>query len=375
MKACDKVFCASLIDDFGLTSSAFRVLHHLHRRAGIGGVAKCGIRGIARVCRMDTERVVKTIRDLERHKIIECRRREKRTTEYRINQFDSWTKPATNCTEMPNTLPKKAVRKNPTSCAEMPNNNCAVMPNQRLSCQGNPVKAGDVGRSKGNSTSSALAKPRGKAFVLSNKAKASRRRPLDNALWNLSDPELAELQDRYPRLDVKSYIRPAAAPCQNKFPGGGPMTKVFFSEYLKRCNSDLDPTGLIEGRAFKAQEMAPVPAAVGDTIQKLVDHVKPIEDYPLPSVQLPAQQPAPRPLIGKAWREPPLTDPDQQLSNWKGKLNTIDDEWRQQLSVEFDSIFLDCKSLADWDPAKFDRRCGEALHCFLRAKRVTNDKN
>jgi hypothetical protein len=71
--------------------------------------------------------------------------------------------------------------------------------------------------------------------------------------WKLSTAELEQLQEDFPRLDVKGLIRPAADKCREKYPNGGPMTAAFFREYLRKAESDLDPPGLIEARRLKEQ--------------------------------------------------------------------------------------------------------------------------
>lgn len=125
MKAAAKFFCGSAVDDFGLTPSQFRVLFHLSRRAGKSGIAKCGIRGIATVCDMDTERVVRTIRDLENQNIVKCEREPKRTTRYYIQPFKEWGNlygkseqiNNRNCTEIPNRVYGNTAQ----ICTEIPN--------------------------------------------------------------------------------------------------------------------------------------------------------------------------------------------------------------------------------------------------------------
>jgi hypothetical protein len=115
-----------------------------------------------------------------------------------------------------------------------------------------------VATPNGAGSSPASIKPKEEASVLSNKPKAKRRRPhpLDQLPWKLSNDELAQLQQDYPRLDVKALIRPAALKCREKYKNDDQMTAAFFRECLKICESDLDPPGLIEGRRLKEQLLA-----------------------------------------------------------------------------------------------------------------------
>jgi Helix-turn-helix domain len=267
MQASAQVFCSSLIDDFGLSASQFRLLHHLHRRCGKHGFAWCGIRQIARVCRMNKSTVIETVRELEELNVIACERREKRSSKYWINSFDNWKNPALpngeNCSLKADRLNNETVPQTRTGCTETRNSSCTEIGNKRLSLKGNPSKAMGVGTPKRNSKSSTSI-ARKPASVLSQR-RDRKTAPEDALPWKLSTAELEQLETDFPRLDVKSLIRPAADKCREKFPGGGPMTAAFFTEYLRRAQSDLDPPGLIEARRLKEQLKAE-PKNVGQTL-------------------------------------------------------------------------------------------------------------
>ena len=129
-------YCGSAVDDFGLTSTQFRVLFHLKRRAG-NGVAKCGIRSIARICDLHIETVVRAIRDLENQNIINCERRLKRTTRYFIQPSEQWVKLLSK-TEQSDGLncylkPNRVLSKTEQIVLSKTEQNCSETDNVRLS--------------------------------------------------------------------------------------------------------------------------------------------------------------------------------------------------------------------------------------------------
>jgi hypothetical protein len=123
----NNLFCGSLVDDFGMTPCQFRLLHHLHRRIGTKTMAKCGIRGISRVCKMNKDTVSQTIRELETLNVISCRRRQKSSSEYQINPFDQWIKTSAqkkNCPSNPDRLTKKLSPKTGQAVRNEGTDNC-----------------------------------------------------------------------------------------------------------------------------------------------------------------------------------------------------------------------------------------------------------
>lgn len=84
------LYCGSAVDDLGLSPPAFRVLFHIRRRRDKNGIAKCGIRSMAKVCKMRLSTVIEAIRELENHSLIGCQRKLKSTSQYRILPYQEW---------------------------------------------------------------------------------------------------------------------------------------------------------------------------------------------------------------------------------------------------------------------------------------------
>jgi hypothetical protein len=84
------VFIHSLLDDYGLSASVFRVYCHLARRAGKNGIAWSSVDSISEVCRLHPQTVRKALQLLVRHRLLRCQQRKGRTTHYRLAPPSEW---------------------------------------------------------------------------------------------------------------------------------------------------------------------------------------------------------------------------------------------------------------------------------------------
>jgi hypothetical protein len=214
-------FCGSAIDDFGLTPIQFSIMFHLKRRAGKTGKAKCGIRGIARTCRVNTETVVGAIRALENQKIIECKREPKRTTTYCVNPFAAWQKPLSaseqirnsSCIPKPNRSRTKTVRKGVANLYPRTESNCTDLGNEMNSYKGIPSKARE-----------------GSRFAVAKKEAG------ENSPQFLSDAYFKEASHRLKRSErqLRELVRVAQRKCGQQYPDGGPMGQAYFEKFVDR---------------------------------------------------------------------------------------------------------------------------------------------
>jgi len=216
-----------------------------------------------------------------------------------------------------------------------------------------------VAISNGHSSPSTPITWKKEASVLSHKRKAKKQQG-EQLSWKLSPGQIEDLEDRFPRLNVKELIRPAAAQCQKKHPEGGPMQIGFFEAYLKNCESDLDPPGLIEGRRFKREEMKPS-IAMSEIGQPALRQLQ--EQDQAPARDLPVSSARSQPLVGRNFPvRQPVTDPEEQLAVWKAKCPELADRF-EQLALELQS------RQSDWDGAAFDKVCGRLFDQYLRSER------
>ncbi len=77
------IFVGSILDDSGLNVYQFRILGHLHRRAGADGLAWPSIRTIAEVCQIGERVVRRSLRELVNLGHVEAETRPGRSTLYR----------------------------------------------------------------------------------------------------------------------------------------------------------------------------------------------------------------------------------------------------------------------------------------------------
>jgi DNA-binding MarR family transcriptional regulator len=121
------VFVHSELDDRNLTSAEFRVYCHLARRAG-DAAAFPGIDSVARICCLSKGTVIKSIRNLEKTKLILTEKKPGMTTRYILTSKSEWA-PLPNL-NTPETVP------NEVTGESKPGN--ATVPNEVT--KGNPIK-------------------------------------------------------------------------------------------------------------------------------------------------------------------------------------------------------------------------------------------
>jgi len=167
---------------------------HLTRRAGKSGVARCGVRSIADVCRVSLETVVKTIRDLGSINVIACEKREKSTTRYRINEYTLWRPPdrptktkkikatvtpnrtdhgnqvgssVNNLLPNPEQIESNSCYSVPNGVLSKPEQSLLPKPERKAILKGNPKKASKGFGASNDSSSRSASATNSKAFVLS----------------------------------------------------------------------------------------------------------------------------------------------------------------------------------------------------------------
>ncbi len=181
-------YCGSAIDDFGLTPSQFRVLFHLSRRKNKkDGIAKCGIRSIARNCEMQPRTALLAVRDLENRNIVKCEREPKRTNRYYIQPFENWKLlPKSTQINPGNCYPKrhKVLPKSTQILLPKSTHNCVEMDNVRYSGipKGIPIKAKNAVTRNERSPLSRKVNHQKKPFAVAG------------------EESIRELQKRHPRL-------------------------------------------------------------------------------------------------------------------------------------------------------------------------------
>jgi hypothetical protein len=84
------VFIHSLLDDYGLPASAFRIYCHVARRAGKDGIAWSSVASMSEVCRLHPQTVRKALQLLVRHRFLRREQRKGRTTHYRLAPPSEW---------------------------------------------------------------------------------------------------------------------------------------------------------------------------------------------------------------------------------------------------------------------------------------------
>jgi DNA-binding MarR family transcriptional regulator len=77
-------FIPASLDDFGLTPPQFRVLCHLHRRAGSNGDCYPAAHSIAKTCKIHRDTVWKCIKELESAKLIKRSKGRRNSNRYHI---------------------------------------------------------------------------------------------------------------------------------------------------------------------------------------------------------------------------------------------------------------------------------------------------
>lgn len=83
------IFVHSEVDDAALTPIEFRVYAHLARRAGAQG-AYPGIDSMCRVCQVGPSTIIRSIRELERRRMITVHRTEGQRNRYVLTRRSSW---------------------------------------------------------------------------------------------------------------------------------------------------------------------------------------------------------------------------------------------------------------------------------------------
>ncbi len=97
------VFVHSMLDDFGLSTSEFRVFCHLARRANKSGKAQPGHESMAKICKLEIKTVRKAIATLEHRRMIRVESRPGETNLYVLLPPDLWR--AEDTEEPPRTAP------------------------------------------------------------------------------------------------------------------------------------------------------------------------------------------------------------------------------------------------------------------------------
>ena len=118
------IFVHSSLDDAGLSPAEFRIFCHLSRRAGMGS-AYPAVETIAKVCRMNTKTVRRSLKRLVDMRMIIRRYRPSQTALYTLTK-PSWWLPA-------NLQPELAL-------AADPSQNEPGLPSQNEPGEGNPLK-------------------------------------------------------------------------------------------------------------------------------------------------------------------------------------------------------------------------------------------
>ena len=237
--------------------------------------------------------------------------------------------------------------------------------------------AGDVTTLSGHSLSPApvTTSPASSAFVLSQE-----------------DEE--ELNREFPRLrPVRSVLYRAAKKCAEDYPNGGPMRVEYFRRYLEKAESDLDPTGLIEGKKLKAELRAeadrdreesepsqPAPeqrkkftrdgvpidenywARFTPEIREKIenDHIFPFPRDEPQSESLPVAVPTP-PAITRPVLEQPQP-PEELLADSKSK--------NPEIAQEIDELYA---NLNPWDAKRFKKEVGRLWDEHHRLKKAADD--
>lgn len=130
------IFVHSKIDEFGLSTSAFRVYAHLARRA-TNRVAFPGIDSIAKVCRMSKNTVCEAIKELEVRNVITVERKPGVGSRYHITSPRTWV----DIGEQPRTEASQNKERSPSitqNGTDHPKRGNATVPKEVT--KGNPIK-------------------------------------------------------------------------------------------------------------------------------------------------------------------------------------------------------------------------------------------
>ena len=126
------IFVHSSLDDAGLSPAEFRIFCHLSRRAGMGS-AYPAVETIAKVCRMNTKTVRRSLKRLVDMRMIIRRYRPSQTALYTLTK-PSWWLPA-------NLQPELALAADPSQNEPgLPSQNEPGLPSQNEPGEGNPLK-------------------------------------------------------------------------------------------------------------------------------------------------------------------------------------------------------------------------------------------
>jgi hypothetical protein len=244
------IYCGSAVDDFGLSPSAFRILHHLKRRAGKNPFAKCGIDGIAKICRVNRKTVIAAVRELESHKPLRCERGTGRRTRYQITSPEEWVvanrslkRTGLNNEIQPNRSLKRTTPFPKTDRLPVPKTDHTSPKEGTKGITLKEHKEGSSLKASAHSTSGSIHTPSGP--VKSKRSKLSAVATKEN---------IGELQKQYAGLDVISIFPEAQKVCAELHPNGGPMRLKFFVEYLDR--EPLTVVAKAEDDVRKAREQA-----------------------------------------------------------------------------------------------------------------------